>query len=64
MISNRPSTYLTPEELRRIAKDKFDKAQSAAPGPKREQMLASAFAYSSLADMSLWTASHALQPPK
>jgi hypothetical protein len=64
MMSNRPSTYLTPEELRRIAEDKLDKAQSAPPGPKREQMLASAYAHSSLADMSLWTASHDLQPPK
>jgi hypothetical protein len=64
MVPERPTTYLTAEELHRIAKDKFDKAKAALPGPKREQMLASAYAYLSLADMKLWTSSRDLQPPK
>ena len=63
MISERPSTYLKPEELRRIAKDKFDKAMAAPLGRKRQQMLASANAYLSLANVKGWTSSP-LQPPK
>ena len=64
MISERPTTYLTAEELRRIAKDKFDKAETAPSGPKRERMLASAYAYLSLGDMKVWASSRDLQPPK
>ena len=64
MISERPSIYLEPEELRRIAKNKFNKAMATPPGRKREQMVATACAYLSLADLERWASSRALQPPR
>ena len=64
MIPERPNTFLEPEQLRRIAQEKFDKAMAAPTPAKREQILASAYAYLSLAEMKRWTSSPNLQPPQ
>jgi hypothetical protein len=55
---------LEPEQLRRIAQEKFDKAVAARTVAKREEILATAYAYLSLAEMKRWTSSPNLQPPQ
>jgi hypothetical protein len=64
MIAERPNTFLEPEQLRRIAQEKFAKAVAAPTAAKREQILATAYAYLSLAEIKGWTSSPNLQPPQ
>jgi hypothetical protein len=64
MIPERPNTFLEPEQLRRIAQEKFHKAMAAPTPAKREQILATACAYLSLAELKGWTSSPNLQPPQ
>jgi hypothetical protein len=64
MIAERPNTFLEPEQFRRIAQEKFAKAVAAPTAAKREQILATAYAYLSLAEIKGWTSSPNLQPPQ
>jgi hypothetical protein len=61
--ASRPTTYLTIEELRQLAAIKFEEAALLPDGPRKQEILNSAYGYRSLADMRGWLSSE-LRPPK
>jgi hypothetical protein len=63
MRVNRPTTYLTVDELQQIAAAKFEEAASLPDGPQRQEILKSAYGFQTLAEMKGWLSSE-LQSPK
>jgi hypothetical protein len=64
MLSSKPSTFLTAEELKQIADKKFAEAEATAPGPHRDAMLQAAHNFRTTAEMKMWLSSAELQSPK
>jgi hypothetical protein len=58
-----PTTYLTAEELRQKAAEKFEKAAMLPDGPLRQEILQSACGLRNLAEIRGWLSSE-LQSPK
>jgi hypothetical protein len=63
MTSRQPTTYLTIDELKEIAAEKFHEAAALPPGPKQQEILKKAHSFQSLADMKAWLSSE-LRPPR
>ena len=63
MVSFKPTTHFTIEELHQIASAKFEEAAALPDGPRRQQILKAAHGYHTLAQMRGWLSSD-LQPPK
>lgn len=54
MISPTPTTFLTPEEIERIAKEKLKEADAITDGPARQTALDEAQQLQELATMKKW----------
>ena len=63
MTLRQPTTYLTVDELREIAAEKFQEAAALPPGPERQEILKKAYSFQSLAEMKGWLSSE-LRPPR
>jgi hypothetical protein len=61
--TTRPTTYLTTNELQQIAAAKFAEAETLPNGPEKQDILKSAHAFRSLAEMKGWLSSE-LRPPE
>jgi hypothetical protein len=59
----KPTTYLTIEELQQVAAAKFEEAAALPAGPRKQQILNSAYSYRTMAEMRGWLSSE-LKPPK
>ncbi len=58
----KPTTYLTIEELRQVAAAKLEEAAALPAGPKKQQILNSAYNCRSMAEMRGWLASDLKRP--
>ena len=63
MTLRQPTTYLTIDELKQIAAEKFQEAAALPPGPMQQEMLKKAYSFQSLAEMKSWLSSE-LRPPR
>ena len=58
-----PTTYLTTDELKQIAAERFAEAAALPAGPEKQDILKEGCAYQSLADIKKWLSSE-LRPPR
>ncbi|WP_041801457.1 hypothetical protein [Rhodopseudomonas palustris] len=58
------TTYLSSDELHKVAAEKLQEAAVLPEGPPRHEMLRAAQTLSNLADMKRWLSSKELQPPR
>ena len=58
-----PTTYLTADELKQIAAERFAEAAALPAGPEQQDVLKKACSYQSLAEMKEWLSSE-LRPPR